>query len=135
MKITGSCHCGALSYEAEVDPERASICHCTDCQEMSGTAFRVTIPAPAETFRMKGEPKIYNKVAESGRPRVQAFCGECGSHIYSAAPGNTPAYSLRLGTCDQRAQLAPKRQIWCRSALPWTQQLNVGPKFETQPPA
>lgn len=27
MKIDGGCHCGAITYEAEVDPEKTSICH------------------------------------------------------------------------------------------------------------
>ncbi|MGO7990898.1 GFA family protein, partial [Rhizobium leguminosarum] len=30
MHITGGCHCGAIRYQAEIDPERTSICHCTD---------------------------------------------------------------------------------------------------------
>ena len=38
MKIDGGCHCGAIAYEAEVDPEKTSICHCTDCQQLTGTA-------------------------------------------------------------------------------------------------
>lgn len=25
MKIDGGCHCGAITYEAEVDPEKTSI--------------------------------------------------------------------------------------------------------------
>ena len=37
MKIDGHCHCGYLTYEAEVKPEDAVICHCTDCQTLSGT--------------------------------------------------------------------------------------------------
>ena len=40
MKITGGCHCGAITYEAEVDAERVALCHCTDCQTLSGSAFR-----------------------------------------------------------------------------------------------
>ena len=43
MKIDGSCHCGAIRYEAEVDPGGVSICHCTDCQKLTGSAFRVTV--------------------------------------------------------------------------------------------
>ncbi|CCV10081.1 hypothetical protein MESS4_120202 [Mesorhizobium sp. STM 4661] len=26
MKVDGGCHCGAITYEAEVDPEKVSIC-------------------------------------------------------------------------------------------------------------
>ena len=40
MKIDGGCHCGYIAYEAEVDPDKVRICHCTDCQTLSGSAFR-----------------------------------------------------------------------------------------------
>jgi hypothetical protein len=57
MRIDGRCHCGYLSFEAEADPELVSICHCTDCQTGSGSAFRVSIRAPGKTFKMlSGEP-------------------------------------------------------------------------------
>jgi len=36
MKVQGSCHCGRITYEAEVDPGRVSLCHCTDCQTVTG---------------------------------------------------------------------------------------------------
>ena len=122
MIIDGGCHCGAIAYEAEIDPEMVSICHCTDCQTLSGTAFRVVIFAPEEKFHlMRGKPKAYVKIAESGNRRVQAFCAECGSPIYatSADEGPPKAYGIRLGTARQRDQLPPKRQIWHRSAVAW----------------
>jgi len=68
----------------------------------------------------KGEPKTFLKSADSGNRIVHAFCPDCGTPIYSAVPGEPPAYSLRVGTLDRRAELVPSRQIWCRSALPWT---------------
>jgi hypothetical protein len=44
MKIDGSCHCDRISFEAEVDPATVVICHCTDCQTLSGSAFRTVAP-------------------------------------------------------------------------------------------
>jgi hypothetical protein len=90
---------------------------------------RVGIPrehlAPSETFRLlKGEPNIYIKTAESGAKRAHAFCPNCGTPIYAAAINDPPAYSLRVGAIKQRAELRPTRQIWCRSALPWSMDLN-----------
>ena len=68
MKIDGVCYCGSIAFEADIDPESVYICHCTDCQTMSGTAFRTIVPASAETFRVvAGEPKSYVKTAESDR--------------------------------------------------------------------
>jgi len=134
MKVTGSCHCKAIRYEAEVDPASAGICHCTDCQVLSGTVFRFTIRTVPNTFRLTaGTPRVYVKTAESGNQREQSFCEHCGSPIYAATPGPEPrVYSLRAGTIDQRAELRPAQQIWARSALPWLDLLPSVPKIEKQ---
>jgi len=120
MKVEGQCHCGELRFEAEIDPETVRICHCTDYQTITGAAYRVNVTAPAEHFRLKtGSPKIYTRIAESGNPRANAFCVNCGTHIYSAATVDPPSYSLRVGTLRERGQLRPTRQIWSRSAQAW----------------
>ena len=40
MHINGGCHCGNIEYEAEIDANKVVLCHCTDCQTMSGSPFR-----------------------------------------------------------------------------------------------
>jgi hypothetical protein len=133
MKINGGCHCGAITYEAKIDPNTVAVCHCTDCQTLSGSAFRVVVPAKREDFRLlTGEPKLYVKTGESGRKRVQSFCSNCGTPIYSSDVKNPPVFSIRLGTAQQRADLPPKVQIWCRSALPWTTCLESVARVEKQ---
>lgn len=133
MKVTGRCHCGNICYEAEVDAAQVRLCHCTDCQNLTGSAYRLSVPAPRETFRMLGAmPKTYIKTAESGTRRVHAFCPECGAPVYSCAVGDPPSYSLRVGCLDQRASLAPKRQVWCKSALPWSHSLDGIERIERQ---
>lgn len=134
MKIDGGCHCGDITYEAEIDPEKVGICHCTDCQSLSASAFRTIIRVPEDDFTMlSGEPKIYIKTGESGAKRAQAFCPECGSAIYATSVGAGPkVYNIRLGTARQRAELTPKKQIWFRSALPWLPGLDSIAKVEKQ---
>jgi len=122
MKIDGACHCGYIRIEGEADPEKTQICHCTDCQAGTGSAFRVSVPVPGSAFRMTGEPTSYLKTtADSGNPRLQAFCPRCGSPIYSTTPGEgvQPSYMVRVGILRQRREFVPKRQNWFRSALPW----------------
>jgi hypothetical protein len=135
MKIDGSCHCGAIAYEAEVDPEKTSICHCTDCQQLTGAAFRTSIPAARDKFRiLSGEPKIYVKVAESGARRAQAFCGTCGSPIYATSADDPQApYGIRTGTVRQRDSLIPRQQIWTRSAQKWLGSVTALPASEREP--
>jgi hypothetical protein len=125
MRIDGGCHCGLISYEAQIEPEKVGVCHCTDCQALSGSAFAVFVPVPKEAFRLRGEPKIYVKTAQSGNRRAQAFCPQCGSRIYASAEKDPQVFNLRLGTVRQRAALAPQTQVWCRSALPWVMNLRT----------
>ena len=51
MKIAGSLPLRHHHVEGEADPEKVSICHCTDCQTGTGSAFRVSIPVPGDTSR------------------------------------------------------------------------------------
>ena len=109
MKIDGGCQ------------KKTTICHCTDCQHLSGSAFRTVVRVAGDTFKIiTGEPTIYVKTAESGARRVQGFCPRCGTPIYSTAEGDEPKlYSIRVGTARQRTALVPKVQIWSRSQPYW----------------
>jgi hypothetical protein len=135
MQIDGGCHCGAITIEGEADPEKTTICHCTDCQTGTGSAFRVSVPVPGTTFRMQGQPTTYLKTtADSGNPRLQAFCPRCGTPLYSTTPGEgpQPSYTVRVGILRQRDRFVPKRQIWFRSARPWVTELAAIPQSATQ---
>ena len=100
MKIDGRCHCGYITFEAEIEPDKTLLCNCTDCQTFSGSAFRVHTFTRENAFRLlSGEPKIYVKTAESGNKRPQAFCPEYGTHIYATAVGAGPkVYAIRFGS-------------------------------------
>lgn len=132
MKIDGRCHCGRIFYEAEIDPENVILCHCTDCQTISGAPYRANVPAAADAFTLHGQPRTYVKTAASGNRLVLAFCPDCGAALYSAALENPRVFNLRLGAIAQRAELAPKAQFWCRSAMPWAMNLSFLPRAAKQ---
>lgn len=137
MMVDGRCHCGTITVEGELDPGRVTICHCTDCQTGTGSAFRVSVPVSGRNFKMTGKPSIYHKTtAESGKPRAQAFCPQCGTPIYSTAVGDGPQdwYMLRVGILRQRHELSPRSQIWFRSAQPWVTAVGHVPKNDKEPP-
>src|SRR5712692_8595618 len=109
MKVTGRCHCGQISFAAEIDPAQVRVCHCTDCQTLTGTAFRPAVPSLPGSFMLQSGSALYAYAAAS-------------------AP-NPPFYGLRIGTLDRRAELKPAAQFWCRSALPWSMDLTGVPQF------
>jgi hypothetical protein len=72
MKIDGACHCGYIRVEGEADPEKTTVCHCTDCQVGTGSAFRVNVPVPGATFRITGQPATYLKTTADERQSTPA---------------------------------------------------------------
>lgn len=120
MRVEGACHCGAVRFAAEADAGQVSVCHCTDCQSLTGTAFRTSVRAVDGTLRVtRGEPAVYVKTADNGARREQHFCGACGSPLFTRAEGEAEGWHLRWGALRQREALAPASQIWRRSAVPW----------------
>jgi hypothetical protein len=133
MRIDGSCHCGNIQFEADIDPAAVSVCHCADCQQLTGAAYRVNVRVKKQYLKLTGDVKHYVKTAESGNKRRQGFCPECGTPIYSTTDDADPQeFGLRVGTIRQRAQLPPQRQGWCRSAMPWAMNIEALPKTATQ---
>jgi hypothetical protein len=133
MNVTGRCHCANVRYEACIDPAQVTICHCADCQMLSGSPYRVSVRVPAAAFRLlSGELHSYVKTADSGAKRVHSFCPNCGTPVHSSDPDGATSYSLRVGCLDKRAELRPTRQIWCQSSLSWARDLRDLPAFDRQ---
>jgi len=127
MHIDGGCHCGKIRYEADIDSENVLVCHCTDCQVLSGSAFRTVVFVPEAAFTLlDGSLKTYVKTADSGNKRAMMFCPDCGTQIYATSlDGDNRLLGLRVGTARQRGELAPSKQVWCRSALDWVADLGT----------
>lgn len=121
MKVTGSCFCGVIEYEAELDPKGVGICHCRDCQIFSGSAFRTSGIVSPEKFRFTaGSPRLFEKTADSGAVRKMAFCGDCGTHLCSLPAGDSGGFvSIRIASCRQFHLLKPGAEFFCNSRVPW----------------
>ena len=133
MNISGQCHCGQISFTALIDPNKIIACHCSDCQAFSGAPFRAVAPTAVANVKMKGTPKFYIKTADSGNPRAQAFCGNCGTQLYATEPDTPMVIGFRLGCVNERAQLKPTIQIFGNSAMPWLKDLHIVPHHQTGP--
>lgn len=127
MQIDGACHCGAVTFTAQIEPSRVMVCHCSDCQVLSGAPFRAVVAASTETLKVHGKTKSYIKVAQSCNRRAQVFCPECATPLWATAPEKATSVVIRLGCVRQRAQLRPAVQIWQHSSMPWLPELNAVP--------
>jgi hypothetical protein len=118
IHVNGKCHCRKIEIEASVKLSNVRACHCTDCQKMSGAPLRAIAVASANTVKIKGVPKEYIKIGDSGNRRIQAFCPECGTQLF-ATDMKKSLYNLRTGFLEQKNLLKPKTHVFTQSSMSW----------------
>lgn len=138
VEALGGCLCGAIRYRVTAPVTKLIVCHCTDCQKASGTGASANAMLPSDRFEIvKGEPKIFSKVADSGNTLHRAFCPDCGSPIYSRRDNAPQFTTLKVGTLDEPVGMQVAMNIWTRSARPWVHidaALENHPKGRPPPP-
>lgn len=98
-KYTGSCHCGAVRFEAEADLALGTFkCNCSICYKSRAWLA----PAPASDFRvLAGENELRDY--QFGPKRIHHFfCTKCGVRPFSRAidPAGNPVYVVRVNCLD-----------------------------------
>lgn len=130
----GGCQCGQLRYRFEGAPLAIAVCHCTECQRQSGSAFGMSLLVPQNSFQLiAGEVRDFTRSSDSGRRVRCVFCPSCGTRIY-----HDPAYAqgilnIKPGTLDDTSWLLPTVHVWTRSKQPWVTIPDGAKCFEQQP--
>ena len=84
----GSCHCGAVRYEADIDIAAGTIkCNCSICSKMRFWAAQV----PSTAFRLLAGSEALSEYRFHLKRDGHCFCRHCGINVFST--GN----SARLG--------------------------------------
>jgi hypothetical protein len=129
----GSCQCGQVRYALSAEPVGMHICHCTECQKQSGSAFSMTLTVAHAGFRLlRGSLKSFTRIADTGRKMQCFFCPECGTRIYHAGEVNPDLLRLKPGTLDDTSWLKPNKQFWMRSRQPWLELNSALQPFDKQ---
>jgi len=110
--IDGGCQCGRVRYRVEGKPFGLAVCHCTECQRQSGSAFGMSLAVASSAFKLyTGALKTFEVKCESGRIKTCAFCPDCGTRIYHQT-GN--GMSIKAGTLDDTSWLKPNAHYWTK---------------------
>ena len=130
----GGCQCGMVRYEVAGDPLMVVVCHCSACQQQSGSAFGMSFIVAREAFRLlHGAVKTFSRKTDSGRAATCAFCPECGTQIYQEPEFLKDMVSVKPGTLDDTSLLRPTLQTWVSRRHSWVTLTADIPTFERQP--
>lgn len=90
----GSCQCGAVLYEVDVDLENTITCNCSRCQRMGFVlAF-----APRDSFQLKSGERTLTEYRFNKQAIQHLFCKTCGveSFAYGKMPDGSPVVAINV---------------------------------------
>lgn len=116
----GGCACGEVRYRLLEEPLELHVCHCTDCQRLTGSAFVLSMPIHRRALeRLQGEPSSISFENPEGIRKRDWRCPSCGSRLWGEPPRFPDLFNLRPSTLDDTSWLWPTAHIWTASAQPW----------------
>lgn len=113
--ITGGCQCGAVRYSLKAAPVVFYLCHCTECQKQSSSAFGESVRVRAADVSVSGTAALYTTVADSGNGKYCEFCPSCGTRLFHGRKPGAEIFNIKGGTLDDAKWLRPAGHIWTRS--------------------
>ena len=119
--LTGGCLCGSIRYRVDCEPAATAVCHCTNCQRQSGSAFSVNVMVPEAMLEIEGNVASFADTGDSGNAVERKFCSDCGSPIFSAIAAMPGVVALKAGTLDDHSTIKPRVQVFCDSSQSWCQ--------------
>ena len=116
--MEGRCQCGSIRFTTPLSqPIAVYICHCTQCQHQSSSAFGISaifpdfdIPAPS-----RDAIGVFTSQATSGASKNHYFCQKCGSRLVHKSTARTTV-SVK-GGCLKNLDLSHAIHIWCQEAV------------------
>jgi hypothetical protein len=100
MNIEGGCYCKQVRYKAEGEPMIKAECFCRECQYITGGGGLVIMAMPTEGFEItKGAVKDFKR-DDLDRAVTRQFCPNCGTHLFTRAPGFEAAVIIKVGSMD-----------------------------------
>lgn len=93
-RYEGSCHCGRVAYEVEIDLDKTIACNCSYCQRR-GSVLAFT---PATNFVLNRGEDALTEYRFNSRRIQHLFCKDCGMESFARAdaPDGTPTVAINV---------------------------------------
>jgi len=124
-----------VRYELTEEPIFQLVCHCSDCQKASGSAFSEVLIVASDRLTIFGsEPKFYSVKAESNRTMMRGFCENCGSPVMIRRPETPQVAFLQAGSLDDPSSFKPAAEVFTCRAHSCVGPIEDAARFEKGPP-
>jgi len=122
-KLEGGCLCRTVAYTVEDNFTKLIVCHCTQCQQITGSAHASNLLTDLDNIIwLRGEDQLI-RYDDPERDFTKVFCSKCGSGLPFVNKSRThlivPAGSLRKApSFSTRVNLFCSEQpSWCQKHI------------------
>lgn len=117
----GGCSCGEVRYEVTGNPLFVHCCHCSNCQQQSGSAFALNAMIEADRVSLLGgKTETIEVPTPSGRGQKITHCPRCRIALWSNYGGAGEAiHFIRVGTLDNPNVFPPDIHIFTSTKQQW----------------
>ena len=131
MGRSGGCHCGAIRYDVDGEPQHVALCHCNDCRRSAGAPMVSWAAFTADALTVtQGQPVTFN----SSGAAMRSFCGTCGTGLFYRNADMLPGIvDIQSVTLDDPEALPPDAHIQVAERLHWMDDLDSLTRFERFP--
>lgn len=129
--LTGSCLCGAITYEITGSPGATGHCHCRMCQKAHGAPYATYAELDQDQFRLLAGADALASYRSSEQIQ-RTFCRHCGANLQFLRDGS-PRFGLALGTLDGDPGITASYEIWTRCRVEWGRIHDRLESHETEP--
>lgn len=110
MSHSGSCLCGAVTFETSADLRPVVACHCIQCRKTSGHYWAAT-QVPNESLMLtKSDGLTWFKSSDWAE---RGFCNRCGASLFYRMHGEGMT-SIAAGTLDGSTGLSVSKHIFVK---------------------
>jgi hypothetical protein len=131
--VAGGCQCGTIRFTVAGVLPPAYACHCGDCKKQSSSAFSMSIVVAFSHLTVVGEPVWFKTMSFSGAEKLCYFCPTCGSRLWHISSARPLLVTLKVGTLDHCATIAPRGHLWISKLQAGISLDPSVPAFDTQP--
>lgn len=118
----GQCQCGQVSYRLTGESVACFVCHCSECQRQSASAFGMALWLRNFHKDVVGRDLgVWVRTTPSDKRLVCEFCRECGTRMFHQMSDQDDTLSVKPGTLNTTVGLEPVAHIWTSRAQSWVQ--------------
>lgn len=112
------CQCGQLSVSFTQAPVAQLVCHCRDCQAISGLPYTNIAFFKTEEQCAQGQFDPIDMTGGSGKPKQYRRCSQCNGFLYATVDVLTGLLGVAADKLEPPFEFNPMAHVWTSEKAP-----------------